>query len=89
MPNGDIFTKAAAEGRVVLTFDLDFGEIVALSRGAKTSVVVFPLRDTRTEHVIARLERVIDESSEALARGAIVIAEDSRHRVRQLPIGGE
>jgi predicted nuclease of predicted toxin-antitoxin system len=89
MPNGDIFAKATAEGRVVLTFDLDFGEIVALSRGARTSVVVFRLRDTRTEHVIARLDRVLSESSEALSRGAIVIAEDSRHRVRQLPIGGE
>lgn len=89
MPNGEIFIKATAEDRVVLTFDLDFGEIVALSRGARTSVVVFRLRDTRTEHVIARLERVLAESSPALAQGAVVIAEDSRHRVRLLPVGGE
>ena len=89
MPNGEIFAKATSEGRAVLTFDLDFGEIVALSRGARTSVVVFRLRDTRTEHVIARLERVLAESSEALAQGAVVIVEDGRHRVRLLPVGGE
>jgi predicted nuclease of predicted toxin-antitoxin system len=89
MPNGEIFTKATTEGGVVLTFDLDFGEIVALSRGATTSVVVFRLRDTRTEHVIERLERVLAESSEALTQGAVVIAEDARHRVRLLPVGGE
>jgi predicted nuclease of predicted toxin-antitoxin system len=89
MPNGDIFTKATTENRVVLTFDLDFGEIVALSRGATTSVVVFRLRDTRTEHVIERLERVLGESSEALTKGAVVIVEDGRHRVRPLPVGGE
>lgn len=26
LPNGEIFQKAHAEGRIVLTFDLDFGE---------------------------------------------------------------
>jgi predicted nuclease of predicted toxin-antitoxin system len=31
MPNGEIFQKAASESRIVLTFDLDFGEIVSLS----------------------------------------------------------
>jgi predicted nuclease of predicted toxin-antitoxin system len=88
MPNGEIFEKAAAEDRVVLTFDLDFGEIVALSRGARTSVVVFRLRNTRTENVIARLETVLAQSTGALTRGAVVIVEDGRHRVRFLPVGG-
>jgi predicted nuclease of predicted toxin-antitoxin system len=27
LPNGEIFRKAALEQRIVLTFDLDFGEI--------------------------------------------------------------
>ncbi len=31
LPNGDIFAKAAREQRIVLTFDLDFGEILAAS----------------------------------------------------------
>jgi predicted nuclease of predicted toxin-antitoxin system len=33
LPDSDVFSKAAAERRVLLTFDLDFGEIVALSAG--------------------------------------------------------
>jgi len=33
LPNGEIFNKAAREHRVLLTFDLDFGEIVALTKG--------------------------------------------------------
>lgn len=28
LPNGEIFAKAAFEQRTILTFDLDFGEIV-------------------------------------------------------------
>jgi predicted nuclease of predicted toxin-antitoxin system len=89
LPNGSIFDKATAEGRVVLTFDLDFGEILALSRGSRTSVIVFRLRNTRTGNVIARLERVLAESSDALGQGAVVIVEDGRHRVRLLPVGGD
>ena len=39
MADEDVFAKAIAEDRIVLTFDLDFGEIAALSRGRKASVV--------------------------------------------------
>ncbi|MCL2447625.1 MAG: DUF5615 family PIN-like protein [Polyangiaceae bacterium] len=81
-----IFTKAAAEGRIVLTFDLDFAEIVSVS-SSKTSAIVFRLRDTRTDHVIARLAHVIATSAEALETGAIISVEDAHHRVRRLPIG--
>jgi predicted nuclease of predicted toxin-antitoxin system len=37
LPNGGVFEKAIAESRVVVTFDLDFSEIVALSKGRKTA----------------------------------------------------
>jgi predicted nuclease of predicted toxin-antitoxin system len=85
MPNGDIFDKAIAESRVIVTFDLDFGEIVALSKGRKTGVILFRLRNTRTSFVIQRLSEVIAECPEALARGAVVIVEEARHRVREFP----
>ena len=75
LPNGDIFAKAADEARVVLTFDLDFGEIVAMSPRL-VSVVVFRLRDTRTHRVIARLQEVLAQSSDALATGAVIAVED-------------
>ena len=45
LPNGGIFEKAIAESRVVLTFDLDFGEIVALSKRGKIGVILFRLRN--------------------------------------------
>jgi predicted nuclease of predicted toxin-antitoxin system len=44
---------------VVVTFDLDFGEIVALTKGRKTGVILFRLRNTRTSFVIQRLADVI------------------------------
>jgi predicted nuclease of predicted toxin-antitoxin system len=43
LPDGDILAKAATERRVVLTFDLDFGDILALSEQRVVSVVLFRL----------------------------------------------
>jgi predicted nuclease of predicted toxin-antitoxin system len=51
LPNGAIFEKAYAESRVILTFDLDFGEIIALSRGKPVSVILFRLHNTTAAHV--------------------------------------
>jgi len=88
LPDQKIFEKAAAEKRIILTFDLDFGEIVALASSSHTSVVVFRLRNTRTAHVIERLDDVLRSSAEALGAGSVVVVEESRHRIRHLPIGG-
>ena len=85
LPDLEIFGRAAEEKRIILTFDLDFGEILALS-GGTTSVILFRLRSRRTPHVIRRLSRVLAASSAQLAGGAIVVVEDLRHRVRPLPI---
>lgn len=86
-PNGEIFEKAISEKRTILTFDLDFGEIAALSGGRKASVILFRLHNTRSSHVIDRLAAVLETSMAALEKGAVVLVEESRHRIRYLPIG--
>ena len=48
LPNGEIFDKALAEHRTILTFDLDFCEILALSGSKRVSVILFRLHNTRT-----------------------------------------
>ena len=87
IPNGEIFVKAISENRVILTFDLDFGEIVALSQGEKASVILLRLHNTRTPHLIERLATVLADAAEALEQGAVVVVEESRHRIRYLPLG--
>jgi predicted nuclease of predicted toxin-antitoxin system len=86
LPDADIMAKAAREERIVLTFDLDFGEILALSGESTVSVILFRLRNTRTPNVIERLNTVLRHCGAALERGAIVVVEDGRHRVRHLPL---
>jgi predicted nuclease of predicted toxin-antitoxin system len=82
----DIFAKAIAEDRIVLTFDLDFGEIVSHAGTEVVSVVLFRLNNTRTSVVQQRLEAVLAADATALEQGAIIVVEDGRHRVRDLPI---
>jgi len=89
LENGDIFTKAFRESRIILTWDLDFTEILALSKTGTVSAVVFRLMNTRSDHVIERLERVLSASARDLEEGAIISVEEGRHRVRLLPLGRE
>jgi len=87
LPNGEIFRKANSENRIILTFDLDFSEIVALSGTKLVSVILFRLRNTRSPYVLKRLEHVLEQSSDLLQSGAVVIVvEETRHRIRELPI---
>jgi predicted nuclease of predicted toxin-antitoxin system len=79
--------KALAEDRIVLTLDLDFGDLALLTCEPAARVILFRLETTRTIHVIERLETVLAGSSDALARGAVVIVEEGRQRIRYLPIG--
>jgi predicted nuclease of predicted toxin-antitoxin system len=85
-PDEQVFMKALAEDRIVLTLDLDFGDLALLTREPAARVILFRLENTRTIHVIERLETVLAGSSDALARGAVVIVE-GRQRIRYLPIG--
>lgn len=87
LPNGEIFTKAIAEDRIVVTFDLDFGELAAMAGGLLTSVILFRRRNARADHVIARLSAALEHSAASLRQGAVVVVEESRLRIRELPIG--
>ena len=83
-----IVQRARVEGRVVLTFDLDFGEILALGVADTPSVIIFRLTDETSAAVNARLLVVLSERSADLEQGALILVEDRRYRMRRLPILG-
>lgn len=82
-----IVAKALAEGRVILTHDLDFGRIVALSRGQLPSVVTFRLTDMRAGEVNRRLDDVLGRFATQLVEGALISVTDDAVRIRRLPVG--
>ncbi|MFN0165646.1 MAG: DUF5615 family PIN-like protein [Bryobacteraceae bacterium] len=86
MEDSDIVAKAQSEARIILTFDLDFGEIMALSANASPSVILFRTRDQTPQVVTPRLLHVLKECEEQLTAGAFVTVEDYGYRLRHLPI---
>jgi predicted nuclease of predicted toxin-antitoxin system len=86
LPDYEILVRALGEGRIVLTMDLDFGYLLAISHAQLPSVIIFRLNNEHPDNVNRRLEQVLRESSEALMQGAIITVTESAHRVRFLPI---
>jgi predicted nuclease of predicted toxin-antitoxin system len=62
LPDREVFMRAAEDGRIVVTFDLDFGEIVGLSGAAGSGVVLLRLRLARQNHLRGRLRAAIAEA---------------------------
>jgi predicted nuclease of predicted toxin-antitoxin system len=81
-----ILRKAREEGRVLLTHDLDFGELMAASGAELPSVVIFRLHDMRPERVNVYLEQVVIEHGEILEKGVIVSVSERQIRLRNLPV---
>jgi hypothetical protein len=52
----------------------------------RPSAVIFRLSDERADSVNRRLEVVFSEQAAALQSGALILVEDTRYRIRSLPI---
>ena len=81
-----IVAAATREQRVVLTQDLDFSDIIALSGSTQPSLLTLRLSSSRVEHVNAVLEKLLPVVEQELLAGAIVTLRDGRIRRRSLPI---
>jgi predicted nuclease of predicted toxin-antitoxin system len=85
-PDRLIAEKARIDNRILLTFDLDFGAILAFGVVNRPSTMIFRLADETADSVNRRVEAVLPEQVEALESGALVLIEDARYRMRLLPI---
>ena len=86
LKDSQIVRKALTEDRVILTHDLDLGQIVALSRDRFPSVITFRLADMQPAQVNHYLIEVLTHFAEQLEMGALVSVNEQAIRVRLLPI---
>ena len=87
--DAEILARALHEARIVLTLDLDFGYLLSISGSQLPSVILFRLGNETATVVTQRLDAVLTCCTDALKSGALVIVDEQRIRVRQLPLSLE
>jgi len=76
----DIIARAAADGRILVTLDKDFGELAVVQRVPHAGII--RLVGCQALAQGAKIAEVLDGFSADLLQGAIVTAEPGRVRVR-------
>jgi len=82
----EIMAWAAENGYTVLTHDLDFGALLAASGGEKPSVMQIRTRDLLSDAYLQALQDALVRFELELEKGALVVVEPGRARVRILPL---
>ncbi len=81
--------RARSEERIIVTADLDFGGLLALSGADGPSIILFRGGNYSESEMRHLLARVLDSvSAETLAR-AICVVDKNRVRVTRLPLKGK
>ena len=81
-----IMDWAVANGYIVFTHDLDFGTVLALTHATGPSVLQVRAEDVLPDHLGAVVLAALRQHDADLASGALVVVDESRRRVRILPI---
>lgn len=86
-PDEEVMSTAAADDRVLISADTDFGELLARTNAEAPSVLLLRRQGGRRSHEIAALILAnIDAIADDLQAGAIVVLENKRIRIRSLPL---
>lgn len=81
-----IMDSAVANGFMVFTHDLDFGTMLALTHAMGPSVLQVRAEDVLPDHLEGIVIAALKQHAAELASGVLVVVDESRSRVRVLPI---
>ena len=81
-----ILELARRENRTVISQDLDYSALLASKGYNRPSVVSLRLHNNRPERITTILEKILPSVEADLQTGVIVVIEESRIRIRPLPL---
>jgi predicted nuclease of predicted toxin-antitoxin system len=84
MSDTAILDLAVAEGRIVITMDTDFGELIYRSGKPYAGIVLLRMPDAGREEKIAILHRILSNHADELS-GHFVVYKAGRLRIRRRP----
>jgi predicted nuclease of predicted toxin-antitoxin system len=85
--NAALLAFAARTERVIVSNDSDFGELLARTEALRPSVLLVRRQQSvRADDLFRVVLRAVTACGTDLERGAVVVADGSRLRVRRLPI---
>ena len=82
----DVLEAARAAGRVLVSSDTDFGELLANQGAQLPSLILFRQGNRTPDHQAETLLANLEQVAEDLDRGAIVVFTNDIIRIRALPI---
>ncbi|MGE0229253.1 MAG: DUF5615 family PIN-like protein [Dehalococcoidia bacterium] len=83
MPDDEVLRVAREEGRILLTNDRDFGELIFRQRLAHGGVVLFRLQSVSLEAKVNAMHDVLTHHSDEL--NAFLVVSEAGVRVRRHP----
>jgi len=81
LSDDQIIEKAVSEKRIILTADVDFGQLITFKKSSPTSVIQFRIFDLTPENIIPKLELVLERFSEELNTIPVIITIQ-QHKIR-------
>ena len=86
-PGWDLLKAARARGRTIISSDTDFGTLLAEERASAPSMILMRrLSNRRADELSALILANLDDVADALEQGAVIVIEETRIRVRLLPL---
>ena len=85
-PDSKLLEIARQEGRVVITTDLDFPRLLALSSAAGPGLILFRSGNYSGTEMYDLLERALREVPPSTLEVSICVVDKNRIRITQLPL---
>jgi predicted nuclease of predicted toxin-antitoxin system len=85
-PDADLMNWARDNEHIVFTHDLDFGTALALSKAEAPSVIQVRTQNVTVKHLEALVIPIFKKYSNVLNKGALIIIDEQKERVRILPL---